>query len=90
MSVEVIKLKRHNIKTTAVLIAVVFLFAVGGCRSHHDCDRPHRKAHPHTIKKHQPETDKKPRVHRTRKRAGDYSRIPRNYPASWQTRTIGN
>ena len=72
-------------KTTAVLSAVVFLLSVMGCRSHFSDDHRSRPE----IRQNSP-GEKSNRQRPVRKRAYEYSRIPRNYPATWQTSTIGN
>ena len=69
----------RTIKTAAALSAVVFLFCTTGCQM---VDRPDKSGKTHITGK-----DRKRPV---RKRAGEYSRIPGNYPANWQTSYIGN
>ncbi len=82
MVFTVIRTKR----TTAVLSAVVLLLTgivAAGCRHHPD----HPGKHGSAFK----ENRQMPRKNKPiRRRAKDYSRLPGNYPATWQTSTIGN
>ena len=76
-----------TIKATAFLTAVVFLLIQTGCHStaHHRVPERHKNISVPKPGKPAPGSKKI-----RRSRAGEYSRIPGNYPASWQTRTIGH
>ena len=67
--------KRWDPKATAVAFVVVFLLAtlMTGCGSASDAAAE----------------DASDRQTRPRRRAGDYSRIPSNYPAAWQNAAGG-
>jgi len=80
MSTAITYFIAQTIKTTALLSAVVFLLFATGCSS-----TDHRTAS-ESYQRNQPTVHRKRPV---RKRASDYSRLPNNYPASWQTSTVG-
>ena len=69
----------RTIKTAAALTAVVFLFCMAGC-----CNNTANENLREDV------SSKKVRKKPVRKRASDYSRIPGNYPAGWQTMSVGN
>ena len=71
----------QKIKTAAALSAVVFLFCIGGCCASNT---------PGAEKSDQSGLSSKGIKRLHRKRVGEYSRIPGNYPAGWQTMTVGN
>ena len=73
-------------RTTAVLSAVVLLLTgcfAAGC--HHSPEPPGKREV--ALKENCPAPRKNKPI---RRRAKDYSRLPGNYPATWQTSTIGN
>ena len=72
----------QTIKTAAALSAVVFLLCVAGCCANNAPEKDGKSA----PMRASGETRKRP----ARKRASEYSRIPGNYPAGWQTSTVGN
>jgi hypothetical protein len=76
-----------KIRITAALAAVFFLLtATSGCCHYDDKAAPERNnRYQRQEKTLQPSKNKRVR----RKRAGDYSKIPGNYPANWQHSTIG-
>ena len=65
--------------TAAALTAVVFLFCLTGC-----CNAAADSGKPISV------SGENQRKKSVRKRAHEYSRIPGNYPAGWQTMTVGN
>ena len=74
------KMARLILKTTAAVCAVVFLLLSGGCCTNSDDE---------SVKKSDPAVQKINK-RRLRKRSSDYSRLPGNYPAAWQTKTAGH
>ena len=72
----------QTIKTAVELSAVVFLLCTAGCCTSSCPDKG--------TKSDKMSVSEKVRTRPVRKRSNEYSRIPGNYPAGWQTSTIGN